>query len=304
MIYLKVVAQDEVVDSEQALYSNDDSGIEYHPVPTESKQRKKDNEDDCKVIKEKDLKKSKSVGVVKVKDDPTKNPQPFYLKLTPLVYNILKYIEHSGQKDFFETTVEVTSARAMELIAEMDERYTKMSVAVTPLHQYNIMKGSQIKIPHTEVFTCEESDKVKIKVQVAVGVNSWMHKYCNAFDIELADTFSAFVLYSYMNKKDLDDESKNRCENSFNSFLKHIDDKIEKLSDTPPEFNSIVPYYLDLLQALGIKQKNIYVEHTGGKGTIIFRPDVSRDTEKKSRNVTGSIFKRKTNGKSSEVEKV
>lgn len=305
MIRLKFVAQEESVDSESALYGNDDTGFEYNPVPVKSNNKKrktKDNDDDCKVIHEKDVHKSNRVGIVKVKDDPTKNPQPFYLKLIPLVRDILRYIEHSGQKDFFETTVEITSARAMELIAELDERYTKMSASITPLHKYNIMKGSNIRIPHTEVYTCEESDKEKMKVQVSVGVNSWMHKYCDSFNIELSDAFSIFVLYSYMNKKDLDDESKNRCKEAFNQFLKHVDDKIEKLSDAPPEFSSIIPCYLDLLQALGMKQKNIYVNHTGGKGTVIFKPDISRNTEKRSRNVTGSIFKKNTNGKSSGVE--
>ncbi len=56
MISLKVAVQNEVVDSEQALFGNDDSGIEYNPVLTKNKQRKKSNDDDCKVLHEKDLK--------------------------------------------------------------------------------------------------------------------------------------------------------------------------------------------------------------------------------------------------------
>lgn len=68
VINLKIVAQEETVDSESALYGNDDSGLDYNPEPVKKKQKQKklDDDSDCKVIHEKDLKKKSLKSVPNV----------------------------------------------------------------------------------------------------------------------------------------------------------------------------------------------------------------------------------------------
>lgn len=296
-----IVTPKEEVDSERALYGNDDSedfGAQIRNSQKKGRKKQK-NDDDCKVVHEKDLKKNGvgKVNITKSPQDNSKNPQPYKVELIPLVYNIIQDLCTQNQVDFLKVTLEITSSCILGFESEMDKRFTKMCNVVNPLYKYNIIKGSDIKIPHTEAFPDSESSKKKEKIAVTSEVNSWIHKYSNSFNIELSSVFCALVLYSYIQRTDVDEEARIRCQDKLSIFYSHIDNKIELLSDTPPEFKAIAPYYLDLLIAIGLQEKTEYIEHSGVKGRIVFIPDVSRDMSTPSHNKNG-IFKKKSGRKS------
>lgn len=278
---MKAMVEDDTnttVESEDALYNNRDYCDDGEPQAQIRKrdivQRKKkqvDDERDCKVIYEKDLKKGSIKSIVKLsKQDLSKNPQPFNLGLSPFIHSIIMSVASSKRQDFLETTLEITSSGILGFVQQMDERYNMMCDITSSVSTYNTMKGSNVEIPYTEVFPEKDYKKTKEKVMVTSSVNSWLHKYRKVFNIEYSDVFSAVVLLAHSNSDYANEEAVIRCEDGLSYFYTHLDNKIEKMSELPSELISSLLRCLDYLSAIGVKEKTIYLEPSSGKGNVKF----------------------------------
>ncbi len=238
---------------------HDNNSELYRELKTKNKKDKsefKENE----VIKEKDFKK-KGLKVTPEKSpgytDDKRNPQPFYLWLSPLIINLIRTQQNDRMIGAFEATVDLTSAYADEFVDKMNERYTNMTKIMSPISRFNTDNNTNITVPKTEVFDDTNYKKERFKVMVTSSINEWMFKYRDVFNIELSDSFSAFVLESVIRFDNISKDTRRNCEAHLDIFYKHIDKKIDDMTEIPEPVKNIIISYLQMLAAHHVGQKTL-----------------------------------------------
>ena len=261
----QVTGEEDGVLGDDDLYSISYEEPEGQVRQNKSKKQKShfDQFGDNEVIKECDLKKkgvkAKITKSYNGKED-TKNPQPFYLKLTPLIVNLIRTQMHERMIDMFEATVDLTASYEDVFVDNMQERYEKMSSMSIILAKYSTANNIGITVPKTEVFNNQDNEKEKVKVMVTADVNSWMHKYKETFMIELSDIFSAFVLESVTHFKNVDSDTKRNCDAYLKIFFDHVDKKIEGMTAIPEPIKKLITPYLKILAAMNVAQKTEIID--------------------------------------------
>jgi hypothetical protein len=241
--------------------SNEDSSDEYSPeIKPKTKKIKKRFDDfvEGEILKECNVKKGVYAKVKKSGDDDTKNPQPFFLKLTPLVANLIRTQVNERMIDTFEATVDLTSSYLDALNDKLSENYKMISRASIPLSKYSTANRVNIRIPKTEVFDCKSYQKEKFKVMVTASVSKWLHIYKDAFNIELSDVFSALVLTTIINYDGIDANTIRNCSADLDIFYEHINEKVYNMSGVPEPLKDVIEPYLMMLAAIGVKQRTCY----------------------------------------------
>lgn len=203
---------------------------------------------------------NKKKGVKKdfvFEDNEKRNPQPFYLWLSPLVINLIRTQQNDRMIGAFEATVDLTSAYADVFVNKMSERYINMTKMMSPISRFNTDNNININVPKTEIFDDTNYKKEKFKVMVTSSVNEWMFKYRDVFNIELSDLFSAFVLESVVQFNDISKDTRRNCEAHLDIFYKHIDKKLEDMTEIPEPIKNVVISYLQMLAAYHVGQKTL-----------------------------------------------
>lgn len=237
MIYLKVVAQEESVDSESALYGNDDSGFEYNPVTVKKETRKrkiKDDDDDCKVIHEKDLKKKSIKATVEDSNKSSEDDRVLHtsFSMSPYSINLISMIKrtHSLKEENFRVSsrpkvmLDVTSSSIDSFFELMKDNYIKISNINQLASEINASSGKvSIIQPKLKIDMDSEEEHEHVDSLILSSVLTKIKMMSEEFGVT-ASCIAEFLIYMYICDSDnpVYSGSKKYCEERMNIFMSSL----------------------------------------------------------------------------------
>lgn len=243
VISLKFSVQDEVVDSEQALYGNDDTGIEYNPVPSQKKQQKKYNDDDCKVIHEKDLKKNSIKATVK-DDDSFGDDRVLHtsFNMSPYAINLISMIKrsHTSKRKSLmissrpKVLLDITSSSIDSFFEMMEDDYIKISNINQLASQINASSGKvSIIQPKLKIDMGKEEELEHVDSLILSSVLTKIKMMSEEFGVSVS-CIAEFLIYMYVSGSEnpIYNGSKKYCEERMSTFRILLDKFILDCSQT------------------------------------------------------------------------
>lgn len=236
--------QDESVDSESALYGNDDSGFEYNPVKpkTKQRQRKTNDEDDCKVVYEKDLKKrSPKVMVEESEEKQYEDDRVLHTSfhISPYAINLISMIKRSyitKQDGDLKVSsrpkvlLDVTSSSIISFFELMKDNYLKISNINQLASEINASSGkvsiiqSKLKI---DMGSEEEYERVDALIMSSVITRIKMMS--EEFGVS-SSCIAEFLIYMYVSDSNnkIFIESKKYCTERMKLFKDQLENFINE----------------------------------------------------------------------------
>jgi len=246
------VPQDESVDSESALYGNDDSGFEYSPVKpkTNQRQRQKDNEDDCKLVYEKDLKKQrKKSPKATVEESSNRSFEDDRVlhtsfKMSPYSINLINMIKRTNtpksESDKLiissrpEVLLDVTSSSIDSFMDMMEDNYIKISNINQLASEINASSGKvSIIQPKLKIDMSNEEENEHVDALILSSVITKIKMMAEEFGVSTS-CITEFLIYMYIcdSGNPIYNGSKKYCEERMNTFRTSLDNFILDCAQT------------------------------------------------------------------------
>ena len=333
MICLKVAVQDEVVDSEQAIYGNDDAGIEYNPVPVKKKYGKKiDDEADCKVQTEEEYNKNKKKSLkVVVEKSGNGDEQDRVLhtsfNMSPYAINLISMIKrsHISKKGNLiissrpKALLDITSSSIDFFFDMMEDNYNKISNINQLASEINASSGKvSIIQPKLKIDMGKEEELERVDSLILSSVLTKIKMMSEEFGVTTS-CIAEFLIYMYVcnSENKIFIESKRYCTERMGLFKSQLESFINESTQPNTEDMNAVKRLAFKMAVLDIIEstrnnnnfKDIYSNSIntdlGSDYNINARIILRKKNEKRSYDESHSkgIFKQKTGRKSEKLEK-
>lgn len=305
-----IITPKEDVDSERALYGNDDSedfGAQIRNSQKKSRRKAKED-DDCKVVHESELKK----GGLKV--TPTKSKSSGYSNedivvrttadMSPYCVRLINEAAASLDTSFETAFVHISSSIREQVFDDLRPLYDNIKEFLLPAFKMNIEdEDGDLGLVHTHIFKrYDEKEPEKVSLLLHSSTYTRIKAHTLIFSINCADVFE-YMVYSYfysLDEKLSSEKVKNICKKRIDFFLDHIKDKVDEQQSFTREEYADLRRLACKVQFLGLKDKHVMTEFKN----ILF---VDKGTNKKKKrdykeSHSNGIFKRKGGRKSKKNE--
>ncbi len=250
MIYLKVLPQGESIEFEDTQNNIDDSKIEYNPAPTKNKQRKIDNEDDCKMLSEEEYNKQKKKSpkaVVEKSGNGEEQDRVLHtsFNLSPYAINLIGMVKRGGRKKNTELRIssknkvllDITSTAIFAFFDVMEEKYIKISDINQLAAEINASSGKVTIIqPKLKIDLGKEEESERIDALILSSVMTRIKMMSEEFGVSLS-CIAEFLIYMYVCDSDnpVFEKSKVYCEERMGIFVSQLDKFILESTQTNTE---------------------------------------------------------------------
>lgn len=302
---MKVTPKDEV-DSERALYGNDDSedfGAQIRSSQKKSRE-KSSNDDDCKVVHESELKKGG------LKFTPTKSKNNGYFSddivvrttadMSPYCVRLINEAAASLDTSFETAFVHISSSIRNQVFDDLRPLYDNIKEFLLPAFKMNIEdEDGDLGLVHTHIFKrYDEREPEKVSLLLHSSTYTRIKAHTLIFSINCVDIFE-YMVYSYfytLDDKLSSEKVKSICKKRIDFLLDHIKDKVDEQQSFTREEYADLRRLACKVQFLGLKDKHVMTEFKN----ILFVDKGVSNKKKRSYEESHSngIFKQKSGNKS------
>ncbi len=294
---MKVTPIDETVESENALFGEEITGESAEERYTLPKRKKINNEDDCKVIKEKDLRKSVKSKVTEGRGRTDDIVVRTTADMSPYCVKLIGEAAASLDTSFESAFVHISSSIHDKVFADLFPLYDEIRKFLLPAFKMNIEEeDGDLGLRHTHIFKkYDDREPEKVSLMLHSSTYTRIKAHTLIFSINNSDIFELMV-YNYfydMDEKLCSQKVKLICKSRIDYFLEHITDKVNEQRNFTKEELSALNMLSCKVKFLELQGKNVSNEFMN----VLFveKSDKNKRTYKESH--SEGIFKKKNGRK-------